>query len=93
MIEKLDQATEERKTQRILSQQNRLNSLIRVLAHYEAEDVTAFKILGIPITQQLLQLVIGLGAGSIIGMVNDILSGSGKARPVFMCHGVSGGSN
>ena len=35
---KLDQATVERKSQRILAeQQNRLNSIIRVLAHYEAE--------------------------------------------------------
>ena len=35
---KLDQATVERKSQRILAeQQNRINSIIRVLAHYEAE--------------------------------------------------------
>ena len=44
--------------------------------------------MGIPITQEVLTMMLGLGASSLVSMISSIVSGGDKARAVFMCHGI-----
>ena len=69
-------------------QQNRINSIIKILEHYESEETVVFKILGITITQEVLTVAAGLGASSLLAIVSEILANIGRATPVFMCHGM-----
>ena len=59
-LPRLDTATEERRKGKIAAAQStRLNSITKVLAHYELEDVAAFNILGVPLTSDLLVMAAG----------------------------------
>jgi hypothetical protein len=70
------------------AQASRIDSIVRVLAHYEAEETTVFKILGITVTQELLTLALGLGASSGLAIIADVFTHVEKATPAFMCHGM-----
>jgi len=64
------------------------NSIVRVLAHYEAESLTPFQVLGVTITKDMLTLVIGFFGGSIVGLITHVLDEREQMRAVFMCHGL-----
>ena len=85
----LKQAKTERLAEAIRrEQQERLGAIINVLAHYENEETVAFKIAGVPITQELLIMIMGLCASSVLAVINSVVLNVDKAKPVLLCHGM-----
>ena len=59
-----------------------------MLAHYEAEDLTPFSVLGLTVTRDLLTLVVGFFGGSIFGLMTAVIEQRTNLRALFMCHGL-----
>jgi len=70
------------------AQRSRVDSIVRVLAHYEAENLTPFQVLGVTLTKDIMTLVIGFFGGSIVGLITHVLDDRDSIRAVFMCHGL-----
>mmetsp|Transcript_5442 Transcript_5442/g.7074 ORF Transcript_5442/g.7074 Transcript_5442/m.7074 type:complete len:797 (-) Transcript_5442:209-2599(-) len=67
-------------------QQQRIQSIVKVLAHYEAENITPFSVLGVTVTRDMLTLVVGFFGGSIVGVISSIIDNKDDIRAQFMCH-------
>lgn len=67
-------------------QQQRIESIVKVLAHYEAENITPFSVLGVTVTRDMLTLVIGFFGGSIVGVISSVIDNKDDIRAQFMCH-------
>jgi hypothetical protein len=59
-----------------------------VLAHYEAENLTPFSVLGVTVTRDGLTLVLGFFGGSLFGLVTSVIEHRTNLRALFMCHGL-----
>ena len=59
-----------------------------MLAHYEAEVLTPFSVLGITVTREMLTLVLGFFGGSIVGVIVKVADSRDDMRALFMCHGL-----
>ena len=42
--------------------------------------------MGIPLTQELLIMIMGLTASSILAIINNVVLNLDKAKPVLLCH-------
>lgn len=85
----------EAKTERLAEairagQQDRLAAIIAVLKHYELEETLAFKIVGLPLTQELLVMILSLCASSLLAIFSSVVANFAKAQPVLLCHGLIG---
>lgn len=59
-----------------------------MLAHYEAESLTPFSVLGLTVTRDGLTLVFGFFGGSLFGLVTSVIEHRTNLRSLFMCHGL-----
>ena len=72
------------------AQQSRIESIIKILAHYEADNITPFSVLGVTLTKEALTLVLGFFGGAIATVIGDIIDQGDQLRPMYMCHGRTG---
>jgi len=69
-------------------QHHRLFSIVKVLAHYQSEELTPFKVLGVTITRDVVTLIFGFFGASIVALCTRILDEAiqGQVVGAFMCH-------
>jgi len=85
-----DKDTEHSESQQLLQNMEvnrRIDSIIRVLAHYEAESITPLSVLGVTVTQDIVTLIIGFFGGSIIGVFTAVADDKDLIQNVLLCHG------
>ena len=70
-----------------IEEKGRIDSIVRVLMHYEAAVETPFSVFGVTLTQDMVTLVLGFFGGSIMGVVTSTIEDRENMRNLFMCHG------
>ena len=58
----------------------------QVLDHYEHENVAPFKILGITLNRDLITMLMGVLAGSLVGMLTKFLENISGLQSYCFCH-------
>ena len=61
---------------------------LQVLAHYQAEDLRPFKVLGVTLTREILTLMVGFFGTAIATLVTGVMAKNsmGDVKAVMMCH-------
>ena len=69
-------------------QQHRIHSIVKVLAHYEEETITPFKVIGLTVTRDVVTLILGFFGAAIIGVCTRLLDKTmdGDTLCRMFCH-------
>ena len=69
---------------------DRLNYIHKVCTHYEGENNAPFKLFGLEITNDFITMLLGIGAGSIAGVVTKVIAELDTVDTYCFCHDHTG---
>lgn len=86
-IAKMEETDQDYGTMVQNEQQKRIETIVKMLKHYEDEESTPFSVLGVAVTEQMFWIIFGFFGGQIIAIFSTLIDNKDDIRPQFMCHG------